>query len=218
MHVEQAFEKRQRGRLAMADKLKHTIRERRLAKNWSMQKLAEKVGTTVGTINRIETGETKLMHDLVPALGEALGCHWRDLFVDEADSPPQIGFSDDATPFVPCSADPLASLMLGEKRDLWTVKSNALNAIGIAAGQPIVVNISQDAVDGAASLDPVVVQVIDADNPIRAVTLLRQFIEPDLFITNSTDANEPPLSRRERDIRIKGVIENVISVPRPQRV
>jgi transcriptional regulator with XRE-family HTH domain len=209
------------GARSMALRLKNTVRERRTARNWSMQTLAEKVGTTVGTINRIETGETKLLHDLVPALGTALGCQWRDLFVDE-DSGGETaaalpGFHDEAAPYIPGAADPLHSLALGPNRDLWAAKSDALNAIGIAAGQPIVVNISQDAVDRAASLDAVIIQVIDPHNPMQAVTLLRQFIEPDLFITNSTHTNAAPLTKRDADIRIKGIVENVISAPRPSR-
>jgi transcriptional regulator with XRE-family HTH domain len=206
------------GGRSMAFRLKNTVRERRTARGWSMNTLAEMVGTTVGTINRIETGETKLLHDLVPALGEALGCAWRDLFVDEdSPEPVVVGFADDAAPFIPEAAGPLGAITLGLNRDLWTAKSDALDAIGIAAGQPFVVNISQEAVERVSSLDPVIIQAIDPEYPLRAVTLLRQYIEPDLFITNSTRTNSAPLSRRERDIRIKGIVENVISVPRPSR-
>lgn len=202
----------------MTERLKNTIRERRISRNWSMQALADKVGTTVGTINRIETGETKLMHDLVPALGEALGCAWRDLFApDDATEMPVIGFADDAAPFVAANASALGALALGPNRDLWTVQTDALDAIGIAAGRQIVVNISADAVDRAASLDAVVIQLIDPDNPMRAATLLRQYVEPDLFITNSTHANAVPLTKRTSDIRIKGIVENVIMPPRPSR-
>lgn len=191
------------------------IKALRTQRGWSMERLAEAIGAGTSTVNRLEKGETELVSEWVPKIAAAFGVTPAELLGWTEPAGP--GLSDTVTPFVPDAAHPLATAKWQDNQVMWTAKSASLDAIGIAAGDVVIVDISQRAVDAVQSGDAVVVQVVDGDNPMRATTHLRQYIEPDLFITNSRANNEPPFNRREQDVRIKGVITNRFAAVRPAR-
>ena len=53
-------------------KISNNIRALRTAKGWSMERLAEAIGTSTSTINRLEKGETELVSEWVPRIAERL--------------------------------------------------------------------------------------------------------------------------------------------------
>jgi len=67
-------------------KMPNRIRELRMAKNWTIQKLADLVGTSNQQIGRLEKGERKLTQDWMNRIGEALGVDPKEL-LPGAESP-----------------------------------------------------------------------------------------------------------------------------------
>lgn len=181
------------------------IRELREAAGLSMEKLGERIGASTSTINRLEKGGTDLISEWLPPLARELGVRWWEL-IEIDDAPAAPGLAEEASLFVPEPGHPLARFGRGPTADLWTVGTDALDAIGIHRGDIVVVDIGAVAVAGVTNGDAVVVQLMDPADPARATTLVRQFIEPDLLITNSRTRNERMLNRRIDDVRIKGVI------------
>lgn len=86
--------------------------------------------------------------------------------------------------------------------------------LAIRAGDVVVVDIGTNALTGLASGDAVVVQLYDRDNLTRAVTVLRQFVEPHLLITNSSTDNSI-ISMDDESLPFEPVIKGkVVSVIR----
>ena len=63
------------------------IREFRKAKEWSLQALAERAGTTRQQIDKLEKGERRLTQEWMERLAAALGCKPADL-IDQSAPPP----------------------------------------------------------------------------------------------------------------------------------
>lgn len=179
------------------------IKDLRTARGWSMAQLAEKLQTTTSTVNRLEKGEAGLDVDWLDKLAAVFGVDW---YAVAGRSAARHGMTEDAAPFDPEPGSPLDGLKLGENRDVWTVKTTALDAIGLKPGDQIIVDISARVVEAAGTGDAVIIQVIDPRDPMKATTLLRQYIEPDMFVTNSKTDNAEPLFRGRHDVRVKGVV------------
>jgi len=186
------------------------IRELRKSREWSMEKLAELIDGSTSTVNRLENGDTDLISSWLPKLSAAFGVPWTDIVSIENNDEP-VGLAEDATPFEAAKDHPLANVNLGPNRDLWEVKSHALTAIGIEPGDLIIVDISQRAVDSVRMGDAVVVQRCGKSEPGVTATYLRQYIEPDLFTTNSRSRNEMPLSKRMDNVQVKGKIMHKVA-------
>ena len=186
----------------------NVIRSLRTARGWTMEQLAEAIGATISTINRIEKGEVRLVSDWVPKLAAVLGVSEAEI-AGLGTAPP--GLSEDATPFVADPGHPLERAAFGPSRDIWVVTSDALDAIGLYPGDKVVLDRSPAAVDAIATGDAVIVQIVDRDAPLRTTALLRQFVEPDLFITNARDHNAASLNRRHDDVRVLGVVVHKIA-------
>lgn len=180
------------------------IKELRDERGWSMADLAARMNTSVSSINRLEKGEKEMSVAELIRLAEIFKVGLGEIVpaLAAAGPEPTRGFDEDARPYTADSA--FGPLPLPDTRLAWTVTTDSLDAIGIGPGDTIIVDISEEAVRNAGTGDAVVVQSYGPD--MTAKTLLRQFIEPDLLITNSRTHNGPPLDRRIDDVVIKGVI------------
>jgi transcriptional regulator with XRE-family HTH domain len=185
------------------------VRDLRIARRWSMEALAERIGATVSTIHRIETGQTRLISEHVAPLARAFGIDWTALFIEETEA--TAGLAEDASPYIPQPGDPASRLSLGPNQDIWTVRTAALDAIGLTPGQRIIVDISAEAVAGIGTGDALVVQHMDRTDPTRAETRLMQFAEPSIFHTNSATLPNFILDGAVDEIAVKGVIAHVLS-------
>lgn len=183
--------------------MSNVIHSLRTARGWTMEQLAEAIGATISTINRIEKGEVRLVSDWVPKLAAVLGVSEAEIAGLGTAAP---GLAEDATPFVAVPGHPLERAAFGPSRDIWVVTSNALDAIGLYPGDKIVLDRSPAAVDAIGTGDAVIVQIGDRGTP-----LLRQFVEPDLFVTNARDHNTASLNRRHDDVRVLGVVVHKIA-------
>lgn len=201
--------------------MKNRIRAFRLHRGWSMERLATEIGSTIGTINRLETGETDTIHEAIPRLARVFGCSITDLVElgSEASGEP------DVEPFIPDSDHPFASIKLKPHQQLWRVKSPVLKNLGIELDDVIMTNSSPQAMMDLATGRAVLLELRlggrePATNAVGAlqgfaearasesILKIRQFVEPDLFVTNTPELNAYPLDRKRDDIVPKALIEN----------
>ncbi len=185
--------------------------------NLSYQKIAELINdsdginTNASTISKLAKGQMQLTETWLSRLSRALGVDRAALLGDEPHAT-SGQLQEDAALYEPDDGSPLAGLRQ-KNRDLWEVRSSALDELGIVPGALILVDVSEAAVASVQTGDPVVVQVYSDAELTSAVTLLRQFIEPNLLITNSRDDNELPLNMQTANAHIKGRILHHIRQP-----
>lgn len=181
-----------------------------------MADLAQRLNTSVSSVNRLEKGGRDLSVEELVKLAAVLEVPYSAIVPALAEAPagePAAGLREDARPYV---GEGPEQITLPDNRVAWHVTTDALSAIGINRGDSIIVDISTQAVEQAGTGDAVVVQHYGPDMTAR--TLLRQYVEPDLFVTNSRGPNATPLRRGEDDVAIKGVIvSRVQTVKRGRR-
>lgn len=177
------------------------IRELREKKRLSTYKLAELVGTTQSTIHRLEAGQRKLTVEWMRRIADALGVQPADLI-----APTILEKSDDdVTPHVPDDAV-LRHALEGSNRQLWRVEGDVLDYLNIKTGGVIVADTTRRRLSDLQSGNVCVIQVYDVRDMRHPRTLLRQYIAPSLFITNSSKHNEQPIDAKRIDVNILGVI------------
>lgn len=188
----------------------HRIRELREARGLSQARLATAIGRTKSVISRIEDGTTRLDLDVATNIAKELGISLAEMLNIEQSDPGRVtGFSEDLSPFSPPADDWRAPLQR-DSRYLHTVESDVLDAMGIAKGDVVVVDISAEAVRGIQPLQVAQVRWHPVEDFARPLTLLRQFVPPRLLITNSQAANQRMIDLISDDAHIVGVVVDVL--------
>jgi transcriptional regulator with XRE-family HTH domain len=170
--------------------------------------LAERTGVemSVSAINRLEKGQSELTVRRALDIATTFGVTLADV-VDIPEIP--NGLTEEVTPYVAQLAEAEANaagpFTASNNRYYYLVKVPTLDAIGIAASDVVEVDISAGAVGSAQMGDAVIAQAYGAGDMTHAVTVLRQFIEPSLLITNSLIKNRPSL-RVDSHTVIKGIV------------
>lgn len=177
------------------------IRELRTERRLSTYDLANLVGTTQPTIHRLETGKRKLTVDWMRRIADALGVAPEDLIAPTL--LPRAG--DDVSRHTPDDAL-LRHAISGSNRELWRVNEPVLDYVGIKPGEVHVADTERRKISDLRTGDLVVIQVFDVRDMSKARTLLRQFVAPSLFITNSSKSNERPIDAKRTDVTILGVL------------
>lgn len=93
--------------------------------------------------------------------------------------------------------------MLSDTQFPYVTKSNVLDEIGIQAGKILIVDMFPEIIKQLKSEDVVIVQYHQGT---KATTLLRQYIEPNLLITNSRTDNAPIINLQTEDAQIMGIV------------
>jgi hypothetical protein len=158
-------------------------------------------------IDRLEAGEKVLnVNDLI-ALETIFGVDWYEIAGKprHGAATERHGLAEDAEPYVAAATSALYAWRLRPTQSWLSVKSGALSAIGYAAGDVVIIDNGAEVMAQLANGDAVAVTVGAPGQP-GARTLLRQFIEPDLLITNSLADNELPIDRRRDDVAIMAKI------------
>lgn len=178
------------------------IRELRDQQKLSSYRLAELVGTTQPTIQRLETGKRKLTVDWMQRIARALGVMPHELlapvFLEETES--------DVAPYAPDDAHAAAALRSAD-RQLFRVMTDAVSYAGPRPGDVVSVDISEGVIDRAKTGDICVAIVIDA-RTLQKRHILRQYLAPSLLTTNSITKNSLPIDMRRADVEIVGVVQN----------
>lgn len=177
------------------------IRAIRSERKLSTYQLAEMVGTTQSTIHRLETGKRKLTVDWMRRIAQALGVQPEDLI-----APTIVQQAvDDVIPHKPDDAV-LRHALEGSNRQLWKVQGPALDYLNIKPGDMVVADTTRHKLSDLQNGDMCVIQVYDVRDMRQPRTLLRQYIAPSLFITNSSKINDKPIDAKRIDVTILGVI------------
>ena len=182
--------------------MQNRIRELRKTRKLSQSALGERVGMAKWDVSRLESGEVQLKPDVAQRIAKALDVPLADVLGLNGEN----GFSEDATPYVTAPTDPLARLASGPNQSLYTIRTNVLDELGLRAGDVVSVDISAEAVKSVKSMASVIVQIHDPKDVSRSVMLVRQFVPPNLLITNSRNDNCQPINMSTEDAHIKGVI------------
>lgn len=177
------------------------IKELRNEKGLSTYQLAALVGTTQPTIHRLETGKRKLTVDWMRRIAEALGVEASDLIAPTVleQNGDDIRLHDPKDPL-------LIEAISNSSRQFWQVLRPSLDYIGMRKNDVRVVDASQTQIEALQTGDVVVIQVFDIRNMSEPRTLLRQFVAPSLFITNSSKGNPAPLDAKRIDVKVIGVV------------
>lgn len=195
------------------------IRAVRQQRKMTLQQLADAVGSTVSTVQRLERGEVDLVHELLPKIAETLGVEWRDL-LDGGHGPaaavPSAGLAESAAAFTPAAGHDLARMPLGDNEAMFEVRDDQLSAIGIRKGDVIIADCSRAAVRGIATGDVVVAQAYGPEMA-DAVTIVREYVAPGLLVTNPLEGLPAVLSTSAHDVAIKGVARRRFAEMRPVR-
>lgn len=179
------------------------IRELRKAVKKTLQTVANDVGSTTTTIQRMERGDVELVHPLLESVAAALGVGWLDL-LGVASQSALTGLAESGAPFAAKPDDALAPDRLGAHESPFEMRDDSLSKIGIASGDVLIFDVSAKAVRDVATGDVVVAQVY-GPGIANAVTVIREYVAPSLLITNRRRGRQDVLDLDEIDAAIKGV-------------
>lgn len=187
----------------------HQVRELRVAAGMTQVQLAEAVGLHPTAITKLESGKKLLrvdeMQRIMRAVGDDAVRKVLGSAAVERDIDTASGFAEDLTPYEAKPGDPFAGLQ-SEHRYLFRVHCNALDGLGIQAGDVVVIDDSAAACTAVAPL-----QIVHAIHHVEAGdengrSILRQYVPPSLLITNSLASNLVAINMRTADVHIVGVI------------
>ena len=195
--------------------IEHRIRELREARNLTQAELGSMVQKTKDQISRLEKGETKLDLTTAKKLAQAFDVPLTEVVKIDGIQPSAHkmparphGFNEDVSDYKPSPNDPLAAAQHADVY-LKLVENEVLDKVGATKGCVLEINISRQAVKNVQPLDLVLVRYHPADDFMRAVSLVRQFVPPRLLITNSIASNMRMIDMDEEDAHIVGVVAKI---------
>lgn len=195
-------------------KTPNAIKALRLARNLTMAQLAEQANTTTSTINRLEKGLVTLDVNWLDTFSGIFLTDWYGVAgrtpdaLDNALNERKRLETDDVVRLDLGADHPMFGIALGADRGWWRVLSNALHEIGLGQGSEIMVDESTAAIDALATGDAVIIEYADEKQTGHVFMLLREYVEPDLFVTNSQVDNLEPINRKTSKVRVVGVVLN----------
>jgi transcriptional regulator with XRE-family HTH domain len=188
------------------------IAELRKARGWSMRELAHRTNSSASTINSLEKGKTELTLSWLRRLAKAFEAPVEEIL--GLPNPQLSSFShprshpnnnvlllNDVTP-LPSNEPEFAIFNLADNHKLYSVTSTVLNQ-RIPFGYIIVVDKSDAAIKEMRMGDIVIGTYADGDNVSR---LIRQFVPPNLLITNSSDNNLPSINSQAEPFQLEGKV------------
>lgn len=205
-----------RGLAAILAPMENRIREWRKRRGLTQKELADKAGSHWTSISRLENEHMQIDEKWLLAISTALEVSPADLLSDEPVTVHNFaGMSEEAAPYQPPPGHHLSGMKLPLNQELYEIKSDALNAIGINSGDLAIIDMNADVVAALKAGKKKVANVLiraqsDPDDPAQAVSLPRQYIWPSTVIRNSLDRKAAPLDLELDDIDIAAEIASVI--------
>ena len=176
--------------------MKNRIKELRNEHGLSVRALAARLNAAPTTVSDLENGKRELNTNWMLRLSKVFsvspeevagwGSKWK-------------GFSEDAEPY----GGDTKHFKLKDTEFTYVVKSNCLNQIGISPGDILIVDMSPSAFEKLKTGDVVIAQVYREND---ATTILRQFLNPNILVSNSSEENAPVINTSKEDVAIKGVV------------
>lgn len=170
--------------------------------------LAQMTGIDQGHLSRMRKGRRGINMDQAKSIAAALGVTPAEvlgLSETKITSPaPPDGFTDDWQAYDPGPSDPFRAFLTPNR--YWiTVEADAVSSVGPARRDLALIDDSAAAVKAVKPLAIVVGLHHPVDEPDKAQHILRQFVPPNLLITNGRDRART-LVIGEDDVHIIGVV------------
>ncbi len=158
-------------------------------------------------LSKIQRGARALNDDIradILATLRHLGLEPEPEDLDAPFVPPPPGLNEEISPWEPSGTHPLRKIKLPLHQFIWEMQANILDEIGIHAGDLVIFDMSPKAFEKLQPMDVVILQKY-GETAKDTQTLIREYIPPNLFITNSAQNNKPALHYLKDDVQIKGV-------------
>ena len=191
--------------------LRNRILELRKARGWSQNTLGEHIKPPVdwGQVNKIEKQYERLDLEWIHRMADAFGVDPIEIVDDRKLETQTTGC--DAERFTPDKGDPFATLQ-GPNRELWRVKTGALDELGLTDGEILLVDTDPASASNPQTGDTLLVKTATASGDVY---LLRVFLEPSLLVTNARTQNTKPLNMKVDKVQIIGRVQNHLRTVRP---
>jgi DNA-binding Xre family transcriptional regulator len=175
------------------------IRQLRLERGLSLTDLANELGISESHLSRVEAGTRGLHLSRMEGLARALGVPLTEILPAQAQS-----WTPDVAPYTPPKGSFIAKAAANAKTQrMFKVLTGVLSDLGIADGDPIIVETAIGDLKDLEPLTPLVLRLFP-EKEGEPVLLLRQFLPPKLFVTNSVDHNAMPINMRSVKVEIVG--------------
>jgi transcriptional regulator with XRE-family HTH domain len=160
------------------------IKQLRLERGLSLKELAQEIGITDSHLSRVETGKRGL-HS--PKLVEL--ARFFNVPVGEIMSQGNSSVVPDVAPYTPPKGSVLEKAFTSTTQKMFKVLTNGMSELGITEGDPIVVE-TKPIARADLTMGEVVIAEVGGE---FSILVLRQYIEPNLLVTNSSDDNAMPI-------------------------
>jgi transcriptional regulator with XRE-family HTH domain len=162
------------------------IKQLRLERGWSLKELASQLAITESHLSRVEAGKRGLQVKKLEAASRIFKVPVADLMNLGSGAVP------DVTPYAPPKGSFLEKAYNATTQRMFKVTSNCLDELGITEGDPIVVD-TTPLKQSDLEMGDVVVAEVTGDRGEPGVLLLRQFLGPNLLVTNSSENHAAPI-------------------------
>jgi transcriptional regulator with XRE-family HTH domain len=174
------------------------IKQLRLERGWSLKELASELDITESHLSRVEAGKRGLQVKKLEMAARLFKVPVADLM--------NLGSGaalPDLTPYAPPKGSFFEKAYTSSTQKMFKVTSNCLNELGITEGDPIVVETTPLTKSDLKMGDVVVVEV-GGDRGEPGALVLRQFLGPNLLVTNSSENNAAPIHMVKARAKIIG--------------
>ncbi len=179
----------------MAD---NRIKQLRLERGLSLQQLAEKIGVSESHLSRVEAGLRGLHLSKIEALANTLG-----LTVGEVLSNELMGYLPDLEPYTPPKGSAIEKALTSSTQKMFKVLTGVMSELEITRGDPIIADLKPLK---TLKTGEVVVARLYPKGSKEGVLLLREYISPNLLITNSLEQNALPIHMLKLKVEIIGCV------------
>jgi transcriptional regulator with XRE-family HTH domain len=174
------------------------IRQLRLERGFSLTELAQKVGISDSHMSRVEAGARGLHLSKMDALARALGVPVAEILSSQT-----LGYLPDLAPYTPPRGSAIERALTSTTQKMFKALSGVMSELGIAEGDPLIAEMESKPLKELRTGDVVVAEIIPHGTK-ESVLLLRQYIGPNLLVTNSLEQNAMPIHMLRENVQIIG--------------
>ena len=176
------------------------IKQLRIEKGLTLGQLAEKVGLSESHLSRVEAGARGVKLSKLGALAKVLGVPMIELMPQES-----FEHASDLVPYAPPKGSAVEKALASSSQRMFRVLSGVITELEINENDLIVADCSKEVIAQVESGSPVVAEALNTRTGEKSL-LLRQFIRPQLLITNSQEQNSVSIHMLRANATIVGVV------------
>ncbi len=174
------------------------IRQLRLERGLSLAELAQRIGVSQGHLSRVEAGLRGLRYNKMELLARTLGVPVGEMLTSQV-----LGYVADLAFYTPPKGSVLEKALSSSTQKVFKARSDVLSELGITEGDPVIAEMAGVTKEELKSCDAVVAEITPHGED-GGVLLLRQYIAPNLLVTNSFEQNAMPIHMDKEKARILG--------------